>query len=1363
MPRIGSPITELRDSKIYKLVANILTLVMFLNISIPAYAVTNANEFEDYLEGSGRYEFSDQELDPVFKSIFTSNASFIFDGFGYFYEQVVAHNSDAFENVKLVPINVSDITIFVPAIPSKPLYIGTPYVERGILKNQLYQLLNKSWISVNNGGYSDFNELTKDLYDNAQKLITNKQFKFGQNLTQAQIDNLSEDVIWPEKRTLRSGKSVYIPLVYLSKATIASNKLVGSQFSFNNADINTKNFVVNGVSIEARRNLIINTLNNFTAIANGKVIAGGDLTINSGNELSNLSSKISGQTVTLTAHKLTNNTLVSRYDYGHGFSESFDTLGVIESIGDLNIQTSGDLISHGGQFDTQASMRIVSGGDVILRTQQANNERYQSGDGWTDSEKSLVNLQTQLSAIDLLSITASNSIISHGAIIKSEGILELLADKGITIIPAEDIYSSSKSFDTSGSGVFGSDESESEDLKRATIVRSLLKAGNSMVLKTEQGNIVLKAASVDSRGSASLIAKNGEIDFRIAKLIESLDVKKSYEGSLSFRYQGHGYNREVAYYNEFITSGGLMLDANNGVRIEYVGDGSKNLDDILNSLSQNPELAWMQQVRNDPNIDPIVWDKVELILDEWDYDQSGLSPAAMAILAVVMAVATGGGGLAVLAEGAIAAGVNAAVTAMVIQASASLLANGGDISLTLKELGSKDSLKSLAATMVTAGVLNNLNSTLFSGATDAATGVTLPNYFEQFAGLDAGSLVSQLSQRMIQTTVSTSLSHIVTGESFDSLGKSLTTSLMLSSISFLGEKLANNIGLAASDKDLDGNSKEIEIDIATQYIAHAALGCALGSANTAINGGNSEAAESGCFSGAGGAIIGEFVAKYKRAELEEKQEKLYEFVGKELLASQENKKFKSVAELQIYREKQFKKLQNLQKQGVDISRLVAGITIFALGGDTQTAIDTAENAAANNAFFIPVLIWAANAVLIAMTVSDFIDSVSAISTLIKSGNKTAAARLLLQALMDAGIDITIGKAGSVIKVGDKIEDIIKKVDLDKLLDSAEYALKQKGMDGFASEVTYLKKVISADDISDTDRPYKGVDTKNVNDVEKLEAFHSYRNNHNGAKLNFETWKAKIKNEYIDEKGVWRNINGPSGKKIDVYAKGKEESFVRNNHIDVNGLNRSTSDLDGNVILDCNFNCMTELRQKAQQKSSRLDVNNPADKAKLDKLAVQKRAYSEQLGEMAAEGYIKKSYPDAEYFSPRYPGSKTKRDQFDQIWKTKDGKVIIIEAKGGVSITNGDRLNKTGKQRVQQGTAEYNDAIINRMEVWYSKNLNHVDKDGLIKFKKTLALLKANKDNTDYIMVKQPVSASTGKITDKLKVTKYIESNLNDYI
>lgn len=1358
MLRIGNPITELRDSTLYKLVANILTFVMFMNISVPAYAITTTTNMEQYLEGSVRYEFTENDQDALFKSIFESNDSFIFDGFDYFFEQAKS-NIEAFEDIKYLPVLVGGITTMVPTV-SKPKFIGTAYVERGIIKRQVYQLLNKSWITNPGTRYKDFNDLTKGLYTNALDYLESNSLKFGQNLSQSQIDKLAKDIIWPEKRTLSTGVSVYIPMVYLSKTTIASNKLTGSTFSFDSAEINTHNFIVNGAKIEARRNLIINTINNFTNIANGEVTSGGDLTINSGNELSNLSGKISGQTVTLIANKLTNNTLVSRFDYGHGFTESFDTLGVVTSIGDLTVQTSGDLVSHGGQFDTQASMRLAAGGNVILRPQQANSHRYEEGHGWTDSESSLVNLQTQLSAIDLLSIVTDNGILAHGAIIKSEGILELLAGKGITVIPAEDIYSSSKTFKTSGSGVFGSDESESEDRKRSEIVRSLLKAGNSLVLKTEQGNIVMKAASVDSRGIASLIAKNGAIDFQLAKLIESLDVKKSFEGSLSFRYQGHGYQREVAYYNEFITSGGLMLDASNGVRIEYAGNGEQSLDEILNNLAESPELAWMQEVRNNPDIDPVVWEEVELVLEEWDYDQAGLTPAAMALISVALAVATGGAGLTIMTgQGALVASVNAGFSALVTQSTTSLLANGGDIGLTLKELGSKDSLKSLAATMITAGVLDQLNTDLF---TDVPNGDISTSSFSEFSGLDVGSLQYQISQRLIQTSVSTTLNQVITTGSFDGLDKSLMTGLMLSSVSFLGEKLANKIGLASSNVDSEGNPKEIDINLATQYIAHAALGCALGSVNTAINGGNSDAAENGCYSGAGGAVIGEYIAKNKRAELEEKKELVDKYLGKTLLNLKDNPEINTTEKFNQLRNDQYKELMYLKQQGIDIARLTAGIAIFAFGGDTQQAIDTAENAAKNNAFFIPVLIWATNAALLALTIYDFVESVTDISKFIKNGDRKAAARLLLGALVDAGIDISIGKLAGVVKATDKIEDIINKVDFDQLLDSAEDAFKNKGMDGFADEVRYLKDYVKDSDISDDTRPYKGMDLKAPKNAHLVEDFHAYRNAHPNAKLNFENWEEKTKTQYINENGNWVNYNGPSGKKIDVFANGKEISLNRGD-IDLTQVNRKVKDLDGNNIDTCNFDCVANLRQEAQARSKQLDRNNPAHTAELNSLDIKKRNYSEQLGEMASEGYILKHYPGAVKMTTNYPGSNKKQHQFDQVWKTKDGEVIIPEAKGGVSIINGDRLDENKFKRVQQGTEEYNRAIIKEMEIWSEKNQNYVDKEALEAFNETLSLLKAKQKELTYIMIKQPVNATSGRPTDNIKVTEYLKDGQNDHI
>ncbi len=55
---------------------------------------------------------------------------------------------------------------------------------------------------------------------------------------------------------------------------------------------------------------------------------------------------------------------------------------------------------------------------------------------------------------------------------------------------------------------------------------------------------------------------------------------------------------------------------------------------------------------------------------------------------------------------------NAAVTSLAAQASIGLINNGGDIGKTLKEMGSKDSIKNLAASVVTAGLLSQVGTAL---------------------------------------------------------------------------------------------------------------------------------------------------------------------------------------------------------------------------------------------------------------------------------------------------------------------------------------------------------------------------------------------------------------------------------------------------------------------------------------------------------------------------------------------------------------------------------------------------------------------------------------------------------------------------
>ncbi|MFX6174740.1 DUF637 domain-containing protein, partial [Acinetobacter baumannii] len=77
---------------------------------------------------------------------------------------------------------------------------------------------------------------------------------------------------------------------------------------------------------------------------------------------------------------------------------------------------------------------------------------------------------------------------------------------------------------------------------------------------------------------------------------------------------------------------------------------------------------------------------------------------------------------------------NAAITSLATQASVSLINNGGDIGKTLKELGSKDSAKNLAASVVTAGLMSQVSSALNINLNDMPRLEKLANNFVQGVG-----------------------------------------------------------------------------------------------------------------------------------------------------------------------------------------------------------------------------------------------------------------------------------------------------------------------------------------------------------------------------------------------------------------------------------------------------------------------------------------------------------------------------------------------------------------------------------------------------------------------------------------------------
>ncbi|WP_328732864.1 hypothetical protein OHT20_31685 [Streptomyces caniferus] len=87
--------------------------------------------------------------------------------------------------------------------------------------------------------------------------------------------------------------------------------------------------------------------------------------------------------------------------------------------------------------------------------------------------------------------------------------------------------------------------------------------------------------------------------------------------------------------------------------------------------------------------------------------------------------------------------------------------------------------------------------------------------------------------------------------------------------------------------------------------------------------------------------------------------------------------------------------------------------------------------------------------------------------------------------------------------------------------------------------------------------------------------------------------------------------------------------------------------------------------------------------------------AEKFGEKAAEHhFIAEHYPDFE--KQTLLGPKNGNDQFDQVWKHEDGRVVVIEAKSSTGTNLGPRTLPNGR-RVSQGSREYFFDIIRMME------------------------------------------------------------------
>uniref|UniRef100_UPI0009EBBB99 two-partner secretion domain-containing protein n=1 Tax=Pseudovibrio sp. POLY-S9 TaxID=1576596 RepID=UPI0009EBBB99 len=510
--------------------------------------------------------------------------------------------------------------------------------------------------------------------------------------------------------------------------------------------------------------------------------------------------------------------------------KKFDEEGVLKTStitaadGPVQLKAGHDISNKGALIQAEGSIKLDAGNDIRLQTaseelkhldyyKKTKSRLFGAIDSGEIENSTEYNEFGKVRGVidgNNVAINAGNNILVKGASVLSKDQLHLSAGNSLVILPDTD--RTYKKIIRKKSGLFGYFRDDYERVTDTTkIDPSKLEADKDLELVAENGDIYVAGAQLTAGEDINLSAENGSITMGVAKEVEFEDTKTYTDNGLWFVAKNYGSLTENIIHNELLAGGTITFTAGDGITVEYEDNGDLNA--ALDAFAKSPELAWMAQLRDDNRVQ---WDAVQAALENWDYKQEGLTAPAAALIALAVTLATAGAagtaaGAVVsalgIAEGsaaavALEAALAAGMKSLASRATVSLINNKGDIGNVLDELGSDEALRSLATTMVTAGV---------------SAGLTKVAGLDKFNPETATSLeifTHKLQTSLINATVGAAVSTAINGGKLeDELIQGWSRAMVMSGLA----AIQNEIGNIAVDYELEEGSLE-------KIIAHAAFG-----------------------------------------------------------------------------------------------------------------------------------------------------------------------------------------------------------------------------------------------------------------------------------------------------------------------------------------------------------------------------------------------------------------------------------------------------------------------------------------------------------------------------------------------------------
>lgn len=289
-----------------------------------------------------------------------------------------------------------------------------------------------------------------------------------------------------------------------------------------------------------------------------------------------------------------------------------------------------------------------------------------------------------------------------------------------------------------------------QELTHRQVEASFLQAGGNIELSAG-GQLTLGAVDIKSGGKTTLATPE-----LILQPEKTSDYANQAEWDKDRGYgvqKGEGRIDETLAYATIDAQGGLVIPDTTRIRL-HLDPGRQSQPsqpatqyrDLVDQLASQPGLGYLNDLAGRDDID---WQAIEAAHDQWDYKHEGLTKEGAIVLTIVVAYFTAGAGSSMATTGttttttattgsavsgtaagttttattwggaalstttagvtqytALGAALNAGFTSLATTAAVSFANNGGDVGKTLKDLGSKESVRNTVAAMITAGAVN---------------------------------------------------------------------------------------------------------------------------------------------------------------------------------------------------------------------------------------------------------------------------------------------------------------------------------------------------------------------------------------------------------------------------------------------------------------------------------------------------------------------------------------------------------------------------------------------------------------------------------------------------------------------------------